>query len=82
MVGAQALISSCLKIYVSLWKAFRLSSNQKLPSFPHPPNELVSAVVELSNLTSIASQVLTSERLTLGILYDSSSEPEFPKLDY
>ena len=43
----------------SLWPL----SNQKLPSFSLPPNEFVSAVVDLSNLTSIANQLLTSKKL-------------------
>ena len=47
------------------------SSNQKLPSFSHAPYELVSAVVDLSNMTSIASQQLTSEGLTLNLFYSN-----------
>ena len=57
-------------------------SNQKLPSFSLAPNELVSAVVNLSNLSSIASQLLTSKKLAIQTLYDSTSLLGFPKLDH
>ena len=45
-------------------------------------NELASAVVNLSNLPSIVSQLLTSKGLTPQTLYDWMLTLEFPKLDY
>ena len=58
------------------------SSNQKLPSFSHAPNELFSTIEDLSSLTSSASQLLTSKGLTFKILYYSMSVLGIPKLDY
>ena len=46
------------------------------------PNEVVSAVVDLSNHFTIVSQLLTFEGLTLQILYDSTSALGIPKLKY
>ena len=45
-------------------------------------NELASAVVNLSNLPSIVSQLLTSKGLTPQTVYDWMSTLEFPILDF
>ena len=84
MDGPQALTLSCLKEnYVSQWEAsltFVQSGATKL--FSHAPNELISATVDYSNLTSTASQLPTSKGLTPPTLHDSMSVLGIPKEDY
>ena len=78
MVGAKALILSFLKNYVSQWEVSLTFVQSKAAKFSLAHNALVSAVEDLSNLTSIASQRLTSEELTIQTLYDSTPLLGFP----
>ena len=73
---------NALKIVLANEKPLWPLSIQKLPSILHAPNELISAVVDLSNLTRTASQLLTAEGLEFRTLYHSTSVLEISKLEY
>ena len=61
---------------------FDLRAIRSYQAFSHAPNELISATVDLSNLTSTASQLPTSKGLTPTTLHYSMSVLGIPKLDY
>ena len=81
MVGTQEMILSYQKNCVCQWEASFTFIQSEAANFSHAPNEILSAVVDLSSLRCITSQLLTSEGLTLQTLYYSTSELGIPKID-